>query len=152
MENNLIKQLQELIAANLPLQVGETLRNRLEQLEHTEREFKEVESRNKELLEKVIELEGNIKKLLDTILNLEKYKDKAEKTDEKEKGLDITIANIKIEEAEKRANLAKDFLYAVFKNPTFKTVSQHNTNHMRDHQGTFGSTTVVEERTIQEEN
>lgn len=141
------KEIEEIIAKNLPLHVGEVLKSRLEEatkdatrLAECIKDVEKLERANKILVEMVSE-QDSIKKDQKATEQLK------EELKEKERNLQITILTLQVEEANKRADLAKEFTFAVFKNPTFKTVEQHHgmtpvKSTYKDYQGNISETLV----------
>lgn len=119
------KEIEEIMAKNLPQHVGEVLNKRLVQadkdaadLEASKKEVIKLEEANQILIEKVLNQDA-IKKIQK---ETEQLKEDLEK---RERNLRITMLTLELDEANKRADIAREFTFAVFKNPTFKTMEQH---------------------------
>jgi hypothetical protein len=157
------EELRLLIEKNLPKHVGEVLQGRLKELEEKEIELKNTKQvlSAKELgLEKAKKIASNWE---EKARELEALNNRKEALDERERNLNITILKHKLEESEKRGELAKEYLFSVFKNPTFKTVEQHHgstpvTKQIKNNDGSMDNyvevhptSNVVEKRTVQED-
>lgn len=121
------KEIEEIIKKNLPAQVGEVLKTRLEQ---AERDTNTV----KRQLEQIISKTATIVELEKTIADYKQFDERNSKLEvrekavaEKERNYKVFEAELKLNEAEKRTNDAVNFVGMVFKSPVFrKTVSEYN--------------------------
>jgi uncharacterized protein YydD (DUF2326 family) len=77
-------------------------------------------SRNEFLEDQVKELEKNKKELSVEVQDLRALQLRKSELDEKERGMKVEMAELKVEEAEKRAELAYNLVDRVFKNPVVK--------------------------------
>ncbi len=133
------QDLLQAIEANLPAEVGRNLRKRLEQAEAWEsengtlkRDNKALKKENKEMDDKMIDMTGREKMVLD----------QANANGKKEKELNIRenqfakdSAEVRATEAEKRADQLKEVLGVVFKSPVYKRTygEQNDGNYTSDY-------------------
>lgn len=105
----MIPEIQEIIENNLPKQVGETLQKRLSDLEKKEIElekvYKTIEGLNKTILEKTKE----VNELKQLSIKERDLKTKAKQLAKEKQELDIRVLKIRLEESEKRTDLAKEY-------------------------------------------
>lgn len=114
------KEIEDIINANLPAQVGEVLKKRLEQAEV---DAKTVESQRGELERKSIEIKG-LKEFIDghTALNLRELaiQEREFEVEKKERAIEVFGLQIKLEEANKRAELVAGFTQGLVRNIEFR--------------------------------
>lgn len=125
-------QLNELIEKNLPKQLGETLQKRLAELEKKEQELITVKANYDTLISSFSRLEEDLRNRKTQEQILVEIQKKQEDLELRERNLKIELLNVKLEEANKRADVSERLVTYVFKNPTYKTVEQH-----------FGNTPVM---------
>lgn len=129
MKNTLNDEVKSLIEKNLPKQVGEILQGRLTELEKIALNYDALQEKHEKLLienKEISEIVNDFKsKEVDYNSKFEKYKTDKEAFDKNQLAAEVEKYKYKLEESEKRADLSKEFLLAVFKNPTFKTHEQH---------------------------
>ncbi len=123
----MIKEIQEIIEKDLPKQVGETLRGVLEQGEKDAERVKELEN---DLYTKDLHIEALNAQISEQDGKLREYRkfdqrniDLDNRTIElgnAERALKVQIMEIKVEEAEKRANMVMDFATGLVRNTEFK--------------------------------
>ena len=120
------KEIEDIIAKNLPQHVGEVLNKRLVQadkdaaeLEMCKKDIKNLNENNSALLKRISEQ--------DTIERIQKETEKLKEDLEiRERNLKITVLTLQVDEANKRADVARELAFALFKNPTYKTIEQQN--------------------------
>jgi DNA repair ATPase RecN len=120
------QEIKDIIAKNLPEQVGNVLKERLE---NAERDAKDLGSLRKDYGNLLTELEEKDKKI-QGLSHLESRLDYIKATEEsiKERKMEtaIQISEIKLQEAEKRADELRSVLEIVFKSPVYR--KSHSTN------------------------
>jgi len=132
------QQLKEVIEKNLPQQVGETLKRRLEQLEKDSEELQKAKTKLETLDQKCEKLKLEITELSEQNASLKKREDNISQREasvaQKEVELPVTIAEIRAVEAEKRADMSERIVMKVFSSPVFRRTVDENDNyrHIRE--------------------
>lgn len=128
MEDQTKKEIFDVITKNLPEHVGGALKQRLEQIET-------LENQNKLLNDKLLKRDKEIDLLRAEQDNLKKLNLKSEQLQQKENDLnqrelrlDLTVAEIRLQESEKRANEIAGYTGMVLKSPVFRrSINEHQT-------------------------
>lgn len=125
------KEIEEIIKKNLPAQVGEVLKTRLEQ---AERDANTVKSQSEQIVSKtatILGLEKTISdyKQFDNRNSALEAREKA--VAEKERNQKVFEAELKLAEAEKRTADATNFVGMVFKSPIYRKTTFENENGMQ---------------------
>jgi hypothetical protein len=138
---NLLDEIQESISKNLPSQVAGELKVYLEKAQNNEIELKEIKESYK-LLKETYEAQN--KKLYEYDRNLEAMQSQTERLnkverelEKRELKLDNTLLQIRLEESDKRASEAVNFVGMVFKSPVYRKSLTENVfnNQMYDNNG-----------------
>lgn len=131
------KEIREIIEKNLPSQVGKVLKERLEQAEKDDQSIKDQIKRNNKLIIQERELNK-------TISDYKKFDERNAKLDargkeisEKERNFRVAELSIKLEEANKRADVVTEFTKGLVRNTTFrkKVFDSENQNSYTDANG-----------------
>lgn len=143
------QEINKIIAEHLPEQVGKVLKLRLEQAESDRRDLANVQAalinandlvqrRDKE----VADLQAKIKHQL-------YVEDLLQTIKERERGLEIEILNIRLEEAEKRNSIGERLVEQVFRSPVYRKYTESRDHGSYDAQGRYSVThsTPVNETT-----
>jgi hypothetical protein len=120
------QEFKDIIAKNLPEQVGNVLKERLE---NAERDAKDLGSLRKDygnLLTQLDEKDKKIKELSYLEDRLDYIKATEEAIKERKMEMALQISDIKLQEAEKRADELRNVLEIVFKSPVYR--KSHLTN------------------------
>ena len=119
------KEIKEIIEKNLPEQVGKVLRERLEDLENTESDYKRIV---KELddLEKINKNLGDIvnavRKNLEDITSTHKsFDDREKEISYRENNVDVHDAEKTAQHAENKVHMLENVLNTVFRSPVYKS-------------------------------
>ena len=114
------KKIRDIIEKNLPSQVGEVLKKRLEQAEEDEKSLKDQIKFNK----KLILQEGELNRM---ISDYKKFDERNSKLNAREKEItrkedmySIAELTFKLEEANKRADVVTEFTRGLVRNTTFR--------------------------------
>jgi len=123
------QEIKDIIAKNLPEQVGNVLKERLEK---AERDAKNLEIMNVSYGNLMIELEGK-KQKLQQLMSLESrisdIKNAEEAIKERRMEMALQISEIKLQEAEKRADELRNVLEIVFKSPVYRKTHLTNVHY-----------------------
>jgi len=120
------QEIKDIIAKNLPEQVGNVLKERLEK---AEKDAKDLEIMNVSYGNLMIELEGKkqkLKELMSLESRINDIKNAEESIKERRMEMALQISDIKLQEAEKRADELRNVLEIVFKSPVYR--KSHLTN------------------------
>jgi len=147
-------ELLKVIEANLPAQVGKTLQKRLEQADAWEEENKALKEENealkkenKEMDDKMIDVKGREEMVIGQA-NANDFKSK--ELDEREMKLNGTINELKVTEAERRADQLMEVLGTVFKSPVYRRHYSESRETMNQYVGE-GNEAIETGKNIQEE-
>ena len=137
------QEIQELIAKNLPAQVGEVLKKRLEDAD----KYEVLVKAQKEMLN---DKDGEIKCLKAEIEKYMKFDTRNSELDQREREIskrentmEVWEAKLKLAEAEKRISDNVNFVGMVFKSPVFRKY----TNEYDNYQNTYVAGQEKRERT-----
>lgn len=125
---DILKDLNASIEKNLPAQIGEVLRKRLQQAEI---DAKKVTSLTEDVKYYQETLDAVNKKLVSQQELERKEENVAAKLldlDTRERNIKIQILETQLTEANKRADISKELVTLVFKNPTYKTTEFNSIN------------------------
>ena len=114
------KEIRAIIEKNLPQQVGEVLKQRLEQAEKDSNNVERLKSINENACSEIKELQGEIKKYIQ-FDDRNRDIDKREKElSENEQAFKCNTLQVKLDEANKRANIVTEFTHGLVRNTIFK--------------------------------
>lgn len=114
----MLEEIKKIIEANLPAQMAGVLRDFIQESEARESSFKELQSKYDKLKLNFDDLASKNRKFDDLVSRETKVFDKEQALWIREKDQEIDTMKIKVEEAEKRAELSKELVKTVFSNPT----------------------------------
>src|SRR5690606_18961766 len=133
-----MSEINKLIEAQLPKQVGEVLSKRLAAGEAAEKRVDELQEQiaviQKELNDKnkqLAEIHGRVKRWEDII-------GKEKEIENRERDLTLKMLELKLEESEKRTALSKEFVGMIFRGPVMKEHRSSYFNHNSMYNGNGG--------------
>lgn len=134
--DTLTEEIKESIRKNLPEQVGEALKVRLEDAEGMERKITELTDDLQDAEREVDTVKAQRGKAIEECGKLEALRLKAETVAESENRLKVTIAEIQRDAANERVEAVERIVSLVFKNPTIKkTAYENGTTPVQDNSG-----------------
>lgn len=157
MNRELGKSIEESIKKNLPAQVADQLRDRLEELESTEKQHNELLSDfqiQKEELQELSAKDRDYSNLEELRAQLKKESEDLELQKLKFE-IKQQLSDLKVEEADKRATVANNIVSLLVKNP--EAITMINTNTIRgdmyyDNQGVQHTENLGSYSTVQTTN
>ena len=120
------QEIKDIIAKNLPEQVGNVLKERLENAERDAKDLGSLRMDYGNLLAQLDEKDKKIKELSYLEDRLDYIKATEEAIKERRMEMALQISDIKLQEAEKRADELRNVLEIVFKSPVYR--KSHLTN------------------------
>jgi hypothetical protein len=120
------QEIKDIIAKNLPEQVGNVLKERLENAERDAKDLGSLRMDYGNLLAQLDEKDKKIKELSYLEDRLDYIKATEEAIKERKMEMALQISDIKLQEAEKRADELRNVLEIVFKSPVYR--KSHLTN------------------------
>lgn len=138
----MLDQIQEVVRKNLPAEIGEQLKRHLSEAEGWKRERDSAKTELESAKASILQHMGNVQKL-EEALKLAGDLDKREKVcRDRENRLDVTLANLKAAEAERRADAVTALAGQVFRNP--RLVVNRTGNVPNPAPGSYGTVGVNE--------
>lgn len=146
------EEIQSIINKNLPAEVGEILRKRLEHADKDAAELKEVKQAWERSKDRVINLESILSKHADLDSKASELRAKEKELATRESNQKVFEAELKCAEAEKRANELSTVVMQVFKSPVYRKQSSGTTALSTGSNGSYyASSAPVNDTTIIEE-
>jgi hypothetical protein len=121
-------EIQEAIKKSLPQQVGEALKQRLEQADKDSKEIKELKNTIAKIQGERITLQSKVTEYEKLDERNLKLTERENLVSQQERELKLTIADLKLAEAEKRNVDMVNLTALVFKSPVYKTYIQESKN------------------------
>jgi hypothetical protein len=131
----MLEEIKDIIAKNLPAQVGEALQKELAKIPELEKKLEVCEAARKAGIARISELDADLaalraKEKWDTDLT---YRE--QEVDKRERNLELALMKVRVEEAEKRTTEFHGLVQTVFKSPVYRTAymndlySNYNDGH-----------------------
>ena len=113
------KEMEEVIKKNLPEATASTLKKYLEEAEDNKKKLTTAYLEVEAYVKKVVALDKEIGYLKTQVKTENELVAREKTVFDKENKLEVTLANLKVAEAEKRADAVYNLAGIVFKNPSF---------------------------------
>ena len=132
-------EIKDIINKNLPAQVGDLLKARLEQAVKDAETVKGLEQALERREKDIIALNLKIEDYKKLNYTAESLKDKDEKLKERERLLELTLLKLQLEEANKRSDIVINFTNNLVRNTSFRksVFENQNTSGYSDRNGNW---------------
>ena len=139
-KQEIVFDIKESIEKHLPSQVGDVLKGRLNRIEKLEKENERLEDQNSQLQGRVQDLKDDLSEHKTLDERRDDIEERLKEVRKRERDMDVHDSKLRAEEAEKRADLSKEYVEAIFKSPVYR---QNITGYTasREHGGSFDKQT-----------
>lgn len=155
MSDTILADLQESIKKNLPAQVGDQLRKRLEEADELERSNGHLKKSNGDLIDEVIDVKNRLIEADKQVKAANLVLAREEKVAEDERNQKVHDSELKAKCAEEKAAQALELVKLVFKSPVYKSEVYRSKTHspqcMPNGQYNIAETSNNESKTVIEE-
>ena len=148
--DSVIKEMEEVIKKNLPEATASTLKKYIEEAEENKRKLTANTAAADYNTKAILALNVEIAELKDRVKTETELVSREKVVSDKENKLEVTLANLKVAEAEKRADAVYNLAGIVFKNPSFTRAISRNGGESKTTPGGYENNSRNETETVVE--
>jgi flagellar biosynthesis/type III secretory pathway chaperone len=136
----MLEEIKDIIAKNLPAQVGETLQKELARIPELEKQLEVCEAARKAGIQLITEKDKTLGEYIAKENKYQELEKRELEVEKRERNLELAVMKVQVMETEKRATELQGLVQTVFKSPVYRTAYMNDLFSSYDNQGHYNMT------------